>query len=154
VDIEDDAAHRPVNDERPDASGNVDENIKIKIRKMLQVGLHPGTPNEEAKRSLKLAHRCQKCKPSSDEQLYPTVSQAEIHEVSLVSSDTLFTAFCKAMWQNPIRVEIENVLQADFKVLDHCLQRFYFEPLKPLQGLSDKVWQTNGARSEAFYAVV
>jgi len=66
----------------------------------------------------------EKSKPSSDEQLYPTVSQAEIHEVSLVSSDTLFTAFCKSMWQNPIRVEIENVLQADFKVLEHCLQRF------------------------------
>ena len=56
VDIEDDAAHRPVKDERPGASGPVDENIKIKIRKMLQVGLHPGTPNEEAERSLKLAH--------------------------------------------------------------------------------------------------
>ena len=57
------------------------------------------------------------------------------------------------MWQNPIRVEIENVLRAEFKVLDP-LQRFYFEPLKTLQGLSEKVWQTNGARSEAFYAVV
>ena len=53
VDIEDESALPPVKDERPDASGPVDENIKIKIRKMLQVGLHPGTPNEEAERSLK-----------------------------------------------------------------------------------------------------
>jgi hypothetical protein len=56
VDIEDESALPPVKDERPDASGPVDENIKIKIRKMLQVGLHPGTPNEEAERSLKIAH--------------------------------------------------------------------------------------------------
>jgi hypothetical protein len=63
----------------------------------------------------------EKSKPSSEEQLYPKVSQAEIQEVSLVSTDTLLTAFCKAMWQNPIRVEIENVLQARFKVLDQCL---------------------------------
>lgn len=56
VDVEDDSAHPPVKDEAPDASGPVDENIKIRIRKMLQVGLHPGTPNEEAERSLKIAH--------------------------------------------------------------------------------------------------
>jgi hypothetical protein len=56
VDVEDDGARPPVKDERPDACGAVDENIKIRIRKMLQVGLHPGTPNEEAERSLKIAH--------------------------------------------------------------------------------------------------
>jgi hypothetical protein len=57
VDIDDDGAHPPVKDERPDACDAVDENIKIRIRKMLQVGLHPGTSNEEAERSLQLAHK-------------------------------------------------------------------------------------------------
>ena len=56
VDIDDDSLLPPVKDERPDASCAADENIKMKIRKMLQVGLHPATPNEEAERSLKMAH--------------------------------------------------------------------------------------------------
>jgi len=56
VDVEDESALAPVKDEKPDAAGPVDENIRIKIRKMLQVGLHPGTPNEEAERSLRIAH--------------------------------------------------------------------------------------------------
>jgi hypothetical protein len=56
VDVEDESSHAPVKDEKPDATGPVDENIRIKIRKMLQVGLHPGTPNEEAERSLRIAH--------------------------------------------------------------------------------------------------
>ncbi len=54
ADIDDDGAHPPVKDERPDACDAVDKNIKIRIRRLLQVGLHPGTSNEEAERSLQL----------------------------------------------------------------------------------------------------
>jgi hypothetical protein len=56
VDVEDECMRPPVKDEVPDGSGTACESIKIRIRKMLQVGLHPGTPNEEAERSLKIAH--------------------------------------------------------------------------------------------------
>ena len=55
VDIDDDAPNPSVKDEKPDASGAADENIKIRIRKMLQLGLDSHTPDEEAQRSLKMA---------------------------------------------------------------------------------------------------
>jgi hypothetical protein len=56
VDIDDNARHPPVKDDRPDASYAAGENIKIKIRKMLEVGMHHATPNEEAERAMKMAY--------------------------------------------------------------------------------------------------
>ena len=55
VDVEGQSSQALAKDKQPDTSCEANESIKIRIRKMLQVGMHPGTPNEEAERSLKMA---------------------------------------------------------------------------------------------------
>jgi hypothetical protein len=55
VDVEGESSRAQKEDRKPNTSSEAEENIKIRIRKLLQVGMHPGTPNEEAERSLKMA---------------------------------------------------------------------------------------------------
>jgi hypothetical protein len=53
---------------------------------------------------------------SAEEEPYPRIKADEVQWAVLDSEDTMFTAFCKAMWQTPNRRELTDVLTSYFIV--------------------------------------